>query len=320
MDVQNINIKDRKKLYSVASDVTGIKILFVNIYMIGQPGDGNPWSLVDAGLPGSAKRIIKEAEQLFGKNNPPQVILLTHGHFDHVGALPDLLKVWPDVKVYAHPYEIPYLTGQVSYPYPDPLAGNGAMSLTSWLYPVKPIDLADKVFPITEDFAVPQLPEWTMYYTPGHTPGHISFFREKDRTLLAGDAFITTDQNSLFSVVTQKHELHAPPSYFTINWQDAKNSVQKLANFNPSAVGTGHGLPMFGDELKDGLLKMLLNFEKEEMPHNGFYVKHPVNYQDGRLAHADAPGSYKAIITSAKIVSLALAGLGLYLLAKKVLK
>jgi glyoxylase-like metal-dependent hydrolase (beta-lactamase superfamily II) len=320
MDDKNLKLQEKRLSYSIAPDVTGFKILFVNVYMIGVPGEGNSWSLVDAGLPGSAKRIIKEAEQLFGKNNPPQVILLTHGHFDHVGALADLLKEWPGVKVYAHPYEIPYLTGQVSYPYPDPLAGDGAMSLTSWLFPVKPIDLDDNVYPITEDFAVPQLPEWTMLYTPGHTPGHISLFREKDRALIAGDAFITTDQNSLFSVVTQKRELHAPPSYFTINWQDAKNSVQKLANFKPEATGTGHGLPMFGNELKEGLLKMLLNFDKGEMPNKGYYVKHPVYYQDGRLAYAEPPAAYTAMMTIAKVTALALAGMGMYWLIGKIRK
>ncbi len=317
--ITNFEIKEEKlHSYAIAPDVIGFKILFVNIYTIGQPGEGNPWSLVDAGLPGSAKRIIKETEKLYGKNNPPQVIILTHGHFDHVGALSDLLKEWPGVKVYAHPYEIPYLTGQVSYPYPDPFAGDGAMSFTSWLFPVKPIDLDDRVYPITEEFSVPQLPDWSMIYTPGHTPGHISLFRKKDKSLIAGDAFINTDQNALFSVVTQKREIHAPPTYFTINWKDAKASIQKLLDLKPEAAGTGHGLPIFSKALNEGLTKLLLNFDKEEIPHNGFYVKNPVNYDEGQLPYSETPTSYQVMVTAARALLLTFAGLGLYYFIKRI--
>ncbi|MBL6447761.1 MBL fold metallo-hydrolase [Fulvivirga sp. 29W222] len=103
--------------YSVAFDVIGFKIFFVNVYMIGEPINGGDWILIDAGLPGSADRIRKEAEKVFGSNNKPRAIVRTHGHFDHVGALPKLLSYW-DVPVYAHPLEMPYLRGKSHYPPP----------------------------------------------------------------------------------------------------------------------------------------------------------------------------------------------------------
>jgi hypothetical protein len=53
--------------------------------------------------------------------------MLTHGHFDHTGAIEDLLKTW-DVPVYAHRLEMPHLTAQKRYPPPDPSAGGGLMA------------------------------------------------------------------------------------------------------------------------------------------------------------------------------------------------
>ena len=67
---------------------------------------------------------------LFGHGNRPAAILLTHGHFDHVGALKTLAEEW-DVPVYAHTLELPYLTGRSSYPPPDPSVGGGAMAAMS---------------------------------------------------------------------------------------------------------------------------------------------------------------------------------------------
>ena len=50
-------------------------------------------------------------KERFGENNKPKAIVLTHGHFDHVGAVVDLVRKW-DVPVYAHEAELPYLTAE----------------------------------------------------------------------------------------------------------------------------------------------------------------------------------------------------------------
>src|ERR1044071_4300956 len=94
------------KFFNVAPGVWGLKDVFVNIYVILNPFDGN-WVLVDAGLKWSAPKIKKMAAQLFGEQSEPSSIVLTHGHFDHIGSIEKLLEDW-NVPVFIHPAETPF--------------------------------------------------------------------------------------------------------------------------------------------------------------------------------------------------------------------
>ena len=93
--------------------------------------------------------------------------------------------------------------------------------------------------------------------------------------LLAGDAFVTTNQESLLSVITQKKELSGPPRYFTYNWSSAEESVKRLARLNPEVVATGHGCPMRGESMRNALHNLADNFEEEAVPSHGRYKYDP---------------------------------------------
>ena len=260
-------------LHEVAADIAGFRHLIANVYFIGEPGSNN-WSLVDAGLRGSAGPIIREVTNRFGKDARPKNILLTHGHFDHDGALRALARHW-GVDIFAHPLELPYLTGRSSYPPPDPTVGGGAMAWSAMLYPKKPIDVRPFVKPLPNDGSVPGWPEWRWFHTPGHTPGHVSFFRERDRALIAGDAFVTTRQESAMSIMTQTPELNGPPAYFTADWNAARDSVKHLASLNPEVVATGHGVPLRGERMRQELHELANNFDSVARPLYGRYVNEP---------------------------------------------
>lgn len=70
-------------------------------------------TLVDAGLSGMAKTILAFIDRL--NAGPLKRILLTHGHSDHVGAIPRILQKTP-VPVLAHRIEIPFMEGDLPYP------------------------------------------------------------------------------------------------------------------------------------------------------------------------------------------------------------
>jgi glyoxylase-like metal-dependent hydrolase (beta-lactamase superfamily II) len=292
--------------YQVSQGVWGLKTLFVNIYMIAnRKGVADGWVLIDAGLKGFSSKIIQMAESLFGEGTKPLAIILTHGHFDHTGGLAQLLKHW-DVPVYAHPLELPYLTGQSSYPPADPSVGGGLMTLMAWAYPTKPINLGDRVQALDESGDIPELPEWKTIHTPGHSPGHISLFFKLNATLIAGDAFLTTKAESAFYALSFAERLSGPPKYLTTDWAAAAQSVRKLYELEPRTVATGHGYSMRGKELQTELKNLADNFEDIAIPQHGRYVQVPAMADENGVEYVP-PIMPSVKITAAAVVLISMA-------------
>lgn len=256
---------------TVTPDLYCLCIQVVNVCFVGDPAKPQEWFLVDTGMPKSADTILSEANARFGTNSRPKAILLTHGHFDHVGAVTELAKHW-NVSVFAHELEFPYLTGQSPYTEPDPTVEGGLVAKMSSIFPNEPIRVGEHLKMLPSDGSIPGIPGWRWIHTPGHSPGHVSFFRDEDRTLLAGDACITVRQDSLFKVFAQIQELNGPPRYFTTDWEAARESVKKLKDLHPSVAVTGHGFPMTGEELTLGLKRLVDEFDQVAVPDYGRYV------------------------------------------------
>ena len=287
---------DDHKIEELAHDVVRLRIAFVNCYFVGLPRaqskgprtadaarhiDATPWALVDAALSMGAARILEVAAERFGEETRPTAIILTHGHFDHVGALEALLGIW-DVPVYAHALELPFLTGRADYPPPDPTVGHGVTARLAPLFPERGIDLGHRANELPANGDIPGMPGWRWIHTPGHAPGHVSLFRVSDRILIAGDAIATTRQESVFAVATQKQELSGPPAYFTIDWEAAHHSTATIASLRPTIVATGHGEPMRGDDLPQRLAEFSKDFDFRARPRRGRYVREPaITNEDG---------------------------------------
>ncbi|OKS86442.1 MBL fold metallo-hydrolase [Mucilaginibacter polytrichastri] len=296
--------KNKVNFFQVAQGVWGMKLMFVNVYMIAnRRGVKKGWVLVDTGPQGSAGKIIAMAEALFGLGTRPSAIILTHGHSDHSGSLEALLKHWK-VPVYAHEYELPYLTGKSSYPPVDPTVGGGIMSLFSVLFRTKPLKLGNKVKAI-EEGRIAELPEWRIIYTPGHSPGHISLFFPLNTTLIAGDAFVTTKAESAIYILSSLKKLSGPPRYITPDWKAAKASVIKLAGLHPRIAATGHGPLMRGRELQVALDELAENFDELAVPTSGRYIKQPAVADETGVLYVPPFKANRKFIAAMIITSIA---------------
>jgi glyoxylase-like metal-dependent hydrolase (beta-lactamase superfamily II) len=269
--------------FIVAPGIWGLRDGFVNVYLIHNAVE-KKWVLVDTGLKRSAAKIRELADNLFWPESKPAAIILTHGHFDHVGAAAELAREW-DVPVFAHLMELPYLTGLSAYPPADPWAGGGLLSVVSPAFPAGPFNISDHIQLLPEDGSLPFLPDWKYFHTPGHSPGHISLFRKRDRVLLAGDAFVTTRQESVWSIMMQTKKLTGPPRYFTYDWSAARRSVKTLAELEPETVATGHGQPMQGEEMRKMLHNLADNFKELAVPQHGRYTKEAAIADEGGVTY-----------------------------------
>ncbi len=267
----------------IAHDLAYERLIFVNVVFVGVPHTGDrQWVLVDAGIPGTAGTIEKAAAKRFGQGARPAAIIMTHGHFDHVGALKTLAEKW-DAPIYAHPLELSYLDGRAAYPPADPTVGGGLQARLSPLYPTSPVDVSQWLKPLPEDGTVPGMPGWNWLHTPGHSPGHVSLWREGDGSLIVGDAFVTTRAESAFEAnIAQTPELHGPPQYLTPDWVSAKQSVETLAALEPKLVITGHGHALKDSAMRDALHTLAREFDRVAVPEQGRYV--------GDAARADESG------------------------------
>ena len=281
--------------------VAGLPLTIENVYFVGRPDQ--PWVLVDTGTPGMAPRIRAAAAERYGAKARPEAIILTHGHTDHAGSAAALAEAW-NVPIYAHFLELPYITGSSPYPPKDPTVG-GAMALVSRVFPMNVVNLSGLIQPLPDGGVVPGLPDWQWLFTPGHSPGHVSFFCPEKSVLLAGDAFTTVNLDSFVDLATKRPQLSVPPPPFTCDWGAARKSVALLAELAPQAVGCGHGRPMSSSSLPADLRDFSAKFTP---PTHGRYVGSPAVTDADGIVSLPPPAPDLFPVQAAVLVALLAGG------------
>jgi glyoxylase-like metal-dependent hydrolase (beta-lactamase superfamily II) len=142
----------------------------------------------------------------------------------------------------------------------------------------------------------------------------VSFVREQDGVVVAGDAVITTRQESLMAVATQEVELHGPPAYYTQNWYAAAQSVRTLADQRPSTLVSGHGRPIGGPALSVDLRDLADRFERDEVPRRGRYVRQPARTNESGVVWVPPDPLPRAVF---RAVTPLAAGLAAFFIARR---
>jgi len=147
--------------------------------------------VVDPG--GDAELIIAHLAE---RGVEPALFLLTHGHFDHLIALPELVRAWPGVPIAIHPADAASLGPGAIARHRAVFAALGAESLvdsnpaelpqaTVLLEDGKPIVLPGS--PVSSGIPESIIPGWVVMHTPGHSPGSVCLYNAGEGTLISGD-------------------------------------------------------------------------------------------------------------------------------------
>lgn len=186
----------------------------INMYLAGDV-------LVDTGTRWAGKRIVKQLGA-----RPLSLVALTHVHPDHQGSA-RMVCERNGVPLACHELDVPAMQGDGPM-LPDTLLIRTFTRI--WAGPSYPVARVLREGDRVGDFRV--------VHTPGHTPGHVVFFRERDRVAILGDLM-----NGM-SLLTTWPGLHEPPAVFSTDLRQNRQSIFKLAELEPSLLCFGHGPPM----------------------------------------------------------------------------
>ena len=207
----------------------------MNVYLLREP-DGV--TAFDAGEPHMAHSIVHFAEKLGGLKR----VVLGHADDDHRGAAAAL-----GVPVYCHPLEVDACAtdGIRDYWRRDQLPF-GVRVLHGFLHEKvwrsAPVEVAGT---LSEGDAVG---EFRVVELPGHAPGLIGLFRERDRLALVSDLVYMS------SMYGKPQPAAVPLRQYNQDTEQARASVRKLAALHPSVVAVGHRGPLVLDDAHDELL------------------------------------------------------------------
>jgi hydroxyacylglutathione hydrolase len=205
-------------MHQVAEGVSQIPLAprnLMNAYLLGDV-------LVDAGTPQSAKKLLRSL-----RGHTVNANALTHGHQDHAGGS----------RAVADALAVPVWVGALDAA--DVESGK----------PVVADTVARPVLRRVATYAgVPvarQLREgddlghgFTVLETPGHSAGHVAFWRETDKVLVCGDVWFNLHLSTL------RPGLREPPRIFTPDPARNRDAARRLAALEPELVLFGHGPPL----------------------------------------------------------------------------
>jgi glyoxylase-like metal-dependent hydrolase (beta-lactamase superfamily II) len=208
----------------IADDVYQIPVMprnSINAYLIEDV-------LIDAGIRSSAGTILRCLA-----NKQISTHVLTHAHADHQGSSKAVCEQL-NIPLWCSPLEKPQAeNGNVTKEYPKQSHIVTKFQKRFW---------AGEGYKVSRTLKEnDHIGDFTVIETPGHSSGHLSFFREKDGLLIVGDALVN------MNLLTTFVGLHEPPALFTANKEANRKSIKKLASLRPKILCFGHGPVLFNN-------------------------------------------------------------------------
>lgn len=207
------------KMYEVIEgiyQISSFPMQAINMFLIGE-------TLIDAGIRRDQHQILKKL-----KGHKVTKHALTHVHPDHQGASHAVCEAL-NIPLWCSEKEIYAMeTGDLSQQIPSNLITK--IQHRIWTGEGHPVEKGLREGDSVEMF--------TVIETPGHSPGHLSFFRESDRVLIVGDVARNID------FLTLQAKLGEAPEMFSMDAELNRKSLKKLASLNPKVVLFGHGQPI----------------------------------------------------------------------------
>jgi hydroxyacylglutathione hydrolase len=189
----------------------------INVYLVGDV-------LIDAATRQAEKRIMREISE-----RTVTAHALTHAHPDHQGASHAICEQ----------LGIPLWCGQGDIPAMETAGAIKNSQAPGWLNRLQERYWTGPPHPVARALKEgDDVAGFTVLETPGHSPGHVAFWRESDRTLILGD--VLTNIN----LITGMPGLHEPPAIFTPDPARNRESARKLAALKPALTCFGHGAPL----------------------------------------------------------------------------
>lgn len=217
----------------IAPNIHLIPSSIVNVYLIVEP---NGLTLIDTGLAGNFKNVLKYLAALGQQPADLKRIILTHSDGDHVGALA-ALKAATGARIYASPIEAQAIAaGQPSRELNVKGLQAFLIKLAAPFFKAPPAHVDEL---INDGEVLPILGGLRVVATIGHTPGHISLYAPAHKILFGGD-----------SMVSEKTGLRVSRGINTWDEAKAKKAVKIQAALGAEIVCVGHGPVVRGASVK----------------------------------------------------------------------
>ena len=214
----------------------GLPLPIMNVYLIEDSGGGV--TMFDAGVSSMVRSLSRACAERGGLNR----IVLGHAHVDHRGAAPRL-----GAPVYCHPDEVADAEGDGGRHYQDTsrlgLHGRPVLPPLMTMWDGGPVKVAGTVAEGDD------VSGFKVVEAPGHAPGQIVLYRERDGLALTTDVFYTVDAQTGLPMSPRL----AHPA-FHYDEEAARAAMRKVAELDPSGAWPGHAGPVTED-VKATLLK-----------------------------------------------------------------